>query len=201
MIEPLTIAGVTEYLSATGWRREPRTWRTASVWTWADGRQVLVPARDGMGDNDLRLRELLAVLAQVEDRPADDVAAEIEAPPADRQTYRLFEGDDPATGVPLATGIRALNGIRDLLGAAGRALAEGPHVTFPGGAPARVRSLLGTARLTSASDPVPGYRLHLPLPASGEGTAGTSFARAVGVQLHDADTPAVRATSPGSTTP
>jgi len=185
MAEPLTIAEIKAYLTATGWRREPQTWRSASVWTSADGRQVLVPARDGMGDNDLRLGELLDGVAQVEVRSAADVAAEIGAPPTDRQTYRLFEGDDPATGVPLGSSVRALTGVRDLLGSAGRALVEGPHVTFPGSAPARVRTLLAAARLTTVSAPLPGYRVHLPLSAAAS-DAASSFARQVGVQLHDA---------------
>lgn len=187
MTESLTVGAIASYLAATNWQREPETWRTASIWTSSDGHQVLLPARDGMGDSDLRVRELLEVIGLVETRPASDVAWEILKPMTDRQTYQLFSDGATEGDAPLISSVRALNGVRQLLDSAGRAFVEGPHVTFPGPTPHSVRDLLAGVRLSYGASRVPTFRVDLPLTESTSGSPiDASFARGVGVQLHDA---------------
>ncbi|WP_055749528.1 hypothetical protein [Frankia sp. AvcI1] len=136
-----TVRDILSYLAAAGWSRQPGAWRGASIWAHDGQHEVLVPGRDGMGDAEPRFRELLAVLASVEGRPRDAVAADIATPMTDLQWYRLPARDgDAALG--LLTGLTLLSGARDLLGAAARAALAGPHIAFAGPFPREVRALL-----------------------------------------------------------
>lgn len=187
MSADLSIADITTYLSATGWQREPENWRNGEIWTSAEGHQVLLPAREGLGDGELRVRELLEVLARVEHRPAHDVALEIDSPRTDSQTYRLSSDEPSIASVPLGAGVRTLNGLRQILDSAGRAYVEGPHVTFPGRTPRRVQELLSSTRLSSDSLFGSMFRIQLPLvEADRNASIDVPFARRVGVQLYDA---------------
>ena len=58
------VAEIAGYLSDTGWERRPETWRGASVWAQG-GHEVLLPGRDSLRDAQLRVRELLDVVAAV----------------------------------------------------------------------------------------------------------------------------------------
>jgi hypothetical protein len=84
---------VVRYLEAAGWRRqEPVTWQGVGWWSQPgdeDEREVLVPLAPGFRDEARRLREAVRTLAEVEGRPASEVARDI-AP------HRW--GDDPGDG-------------------------------------------------------------------------------------------------------
>jgi hypothetical protein len=89
MTADLGVSDITGYLRATGWQLRPLQWRGASIWT-REGADVLVPARDGMGDGDLRVREILDVLAEVEERAPGEIVQDIGVPPADTQRFRFL---------------------------------------------------------------------------------------------------------------
>ena len=75
-----------------GWQRQPHTWNDASIWSNADGREVLVPSSDGLADTDLRVAEIMSALTAVEGRSADEIAGDINTPFNDVQLYRTFPG-------------------------------------------------------------------------------------------------------------
>ena len=147
MTIPLKVDDIASYLADTGWERDPQGWRGASVWQHPGDYEVLVPARDGMGDNDRRLREILRCLCAVEDRPMGDIALEIARPQLDKQSFRTFPtGHDPGY-TSLLLGTQTVLGVRNLLTAAARTVVQGPHFAFAGRQPGVVGDLLRAAEL------------------------------------------------------
>jgi hypothetical protein len=53
------VQDIQTYLSDNAWQ-QARMWRGASVWSHADGYEVLLPPRDDLADTDLRVRECLS---------------------------------------------------------------------------------------------------------------------------------------------
>ena len=147
MTVPQRVADMESYLAATGWRRRPETWRGASLWDDPDGHSALVPARDGLDDAGDRSWELLHVLMKVENRPMEEIADDIASPTTDTQTFRTFPGGLPSGYISLTGGLRALNGVRNVVDAAGRAETEGTHAVFTGTHHGSVRDMLNDIRL------------------------------------------------------
>lgn len=147
MTPPLKVADIVSYLTVTGWTRDSRGWRGASYWEHPGEYEVLVPAQDGMGDADRRVREILRCLSAVEDRPADDIALEISRPLSDKQFFRTFPVDHDSGYIPLLSGVQVMQGVRNLLGTAARTVLQGPHFAFAGRQPAAVGTILRTAEL------------------------------------------------------
>lgn len=147
MTIPLKVDDIASYLAETGWERDPQGWRGASVWQHPGDYEVLVPARDGMGDNDRRVHEILRCLCALEDRPASDIALEIARPQLDKQSFRTFPtGHDPGY-TSLLLGTQTVLGVRNLLTAAARTVVQGPHFAFAGRQPGVVGDLLRAAEL------------------------------------------------------
>jgi hypothetical protein len=132
----LRVADISSYLDATGWRRTPETWRGAAIWA-AGQTEVLVPPTDDLGDADLRIRELLVRLAEVEARDPADVARDIGSPFADRTTFRTAP-------LSLAAGADVVAGLHRMVLTAARIVVEGPRRSFVGRPPAKVAGLLGS---------------------------------------------------------
>lgn len=136
-----SVADISSYLAVAGWARQPDDWRGAAVWVHEGDHEILVPGTDDLGDGPRRVREILALLARIEDRSPEDVASDISAPMADVQWYR-------APIVPrhgqfgLLDAVTALNSAQEALSAAARAALNGPRPVFDGGAPKAVRDLL-----------------------------------------------------------
>lgn len=147
MTLPLKVADIVSYLAVTGWTRDPRGWRGASYWQHPGQYEVLVPAQDGMGDGERRVREILRCLSAVEDRPVDDIALEISRPLSDKQFFRTFPVDHDSGYIPLISGVQVMQGVRNLLGTAARTVLQGPHFAFAGRQPAAVGTILRTAEL------------------------------------------------------
>lgn len=156
------------YLDGSGWRRQPRSWRGASVWVHPGDHEVLVPADDRLSDSGRRKRDVLSVLAAVEGRTVGEVALDVLAVLSDVQDYRLTVAPAASTAVTSAVSadgggsraasalsvdgaLRFLEGVRALLRTAARSAAEGPHFTFEGqpdpGTRERMRQLTGWAQL------------------------------------------------------
>ncbi|GAB3277789.1 hypothetical protein GCM10027589_03700 [Actinocorallia lasiicapitis] len=141
MTGELSAADVSGYLESSGWVRQPERWRGASVWILGDDHEVVVPDGDRFADGARRLQEIVGVLARLERRPRELVAADIATPMADLQWYRT-----PAIAlngqIGLGDTVTALSGARDVLSAAARVAHSGPSAVFDGAAPAPVRELL-----------------------------------------------------------
>jgi hypothetical protein len=141
-----TVQDIQSYLTDNAWRQSA-TWRGASVWSHADGYEVLVPPHDDLADTGLRIRELLTVLTTVEQRPADDIAVDIGAPLEDVQSFRTFPEGMPSGFTPLDVGVSALTGVQTMIGVAARTVTEGPRPEFRNRTPADVNGLLHRVRL------------------------------------------------------
>ncbi len=147
MTTPQRVADMATYLAATGWRRRPETWREASLWQGPDGYEVLVPARDGLDDAAERTWELLQTLAKVEGRSPDAIAEDIASPETDAPYIRTFPSDLPSGHIGLTAGVRAIEGVRGLLEAAGRAELESVQPRYTGRVPSAVREVVEAVAL------------------------------------------------------
>jgi hypothetical protein len=141
-----TVQDIQSYLHDNGWEHS-LTWHDAPVWSREDGYEVLVPPRDDLADADLRVRELLNVLADAERRPADDIIVDINAPLDDIQSFRTFPEDMPPGFTLLEVGIRALQGVQSMIAIAARTVVEGPSPKFAGETPPTAAELLRRVRL------------------------------------------------------
>ena len=201
MIPRPTIRDIQAYLRDNGWEHT-FTWRDAPVWSRADGYEVLVPPRDDFADTDLRVRELLNVLAAAERRPADDIIVDINAPLDDIQSFRTFPDGMPPGFTSLEAGIRDLRSVQRMIGIAARTAIDGPLPGFAGRTPSAASGLLQRVRLAPGH---PGsYVLTVRVPVdppsppadSGELVQSAEpLGRQVGRQLHEAITAANTATT------
>ncbi|NRQ39420.1 hypothetical protein HII36_47490 [Nonomuraea sp. NN258] len=140
----VSVSDIRSYLAATGWARQPDEWRGATVWVHEDDHEILVPGSDDLADGPRRRREILSLLARVEGRPSEDVAADISAPMADVHWYRApivpMDGE-----FGLLDAVTAVNSAQAVLSAAARAALSGPRPVFDGTPPRAVRDLLARA--------------------------------------------------------
>jgi hypothetical protein len=187
--ESLDIADVASYLASTGWRRRGE-WRGGGLWTREGAPEVLVPERRGFRDEAERLRDVMRVLVDVEDRPEVEIVQDILDPLVDKQVFRT-QPDTPSGTIPLPGAIKALEGIRDLLGAAARSLLESPRLVFAGQRGRETTDFLAGVRLGTTK---PGSYIlvtRVPLrPAAGGDGRGAPFGRRVVERLHQAVTAA-----------
>jgi hypothetical protein len=176
----LSVADISTYLEHAGWKRRKESWRGAALWTHIDANDVLVPARDGMGDSELRVAEIVEVLAIVEQRPGDEIVRDIISPNADQHWYRTFSVGLPSGFTTLRAGAKALRGMMTVFGSAARAVIDGPHFAFPGEAPALVGSLIDRVELAPTRAGSYVFPVRVPLGDNPELT------RRVSMQLLDA---------------
>jgi hypothetical protein len=140
------VRDIQAYLRDNGWEHS-LTWRGAPVWSRADGYEVLVPPRDDLADIELRVSELLNVLATAERRPVGEVVVDINAPLDDIQSFRTASEGMPPGYTSLEAGIRGLRAVRSLLSVAARTVIEGPQPEFGGRIPPAASELLHRVRL------------------------------------------------------
>jgi len=191
-----TVRDIQTYLRDNGWEHS-LTWHDAPVWSHADGYEVLVPPRDDLADTDLRVRELLNVLAAAEQRPADDIIVDINAPLDDIQSFRTFPEGMPPGFTTLAASIRALQGVQSMIGIAARTVVEGPLPEFAGGTPPTATDLLQRVRLGPGRPGSYVFTVRVPVDAPSQ-LAGTyppaqpeePLGRQVARQFHEAMTAA-----------
>ncbi|MDQ7903521.1 hypothetical protein RB614_03210 [Phytohabitans sp. ZYX-F-186] len=145
MANTLRVADITTYLAETGWRRAPRDWNGAGIWSHPGDFEILVPARDGLGDARARVDEILRCLSVLEDRPVREIAEEIAHPDLDTQYVRTFPAGHAVGYTSVAAGFQTVQGVRDLLAIATRTVMQGPHFTFAGRSPGAVSDLLKIA--------------------------------------------------------
>ncbi|MDF5753100.1 hypothetical protein [Spongiactinospora sp. TRM90649] len=141
MTARLTVADIRDYLASTGWALQPDGWRGGTIWVHAGDHEILVPGSDDLGDGPRRVRDILVLLARLEGRAREHIAADIGAPMADVQWYRapiVPSGE----GLGLIDAVTAFTSARDALSAVARAALHGPRPAFGGAAPREVRDLL-----------------------------------------------------------
>lgn len=201
MLPRPTVQDIQTYLRDNGWEHS-LNWHEAPVWSHADGYEVLVPPRDDLADTDLRVRELLNVLAAAEQRPADDIIVDINAPLDDIQSFRTFPEGMPPGFTPLEVGIRALQGVQSMIGIAARTVVEGPLPEFAGGTPPTASNLLQRVRLGPGRPGSYVFTVRVPVDAPSRSTDTTPQAqpdeplgRQVARQFHEAITAASAATT------
>ena len=163
MNSPPEVRDIQTYLRDSGWQRRPQTWNGASIWSHANGYEVLVPPRDGLADTELRVREILTALTTVEGRPADEIAGDINTPFDDIQLYRTFPDGMSDGFISLTAGLRRLQSVRDMISAAARVVVEGPLPVFPRGTPPPVSELLQHVRLGPSHPEGHAFTVRVPL--------------------------------------
>lgn len=187
----LHVDDIASYLAATGWEQDAHGSLAATLWQHPDDYEVLVPARDGMGDGERRIREILRCLSAVEDRAAGDIALEIARPGLDKLLFRTFPVGHDSGYTSLTTGVQAVQGVRDILSMATRTVVQGPHFSFPGRSPNAVGQILRAAELGPSRAGSYIVEMRLPTDAAARITGGEDLAgRAVIVQMLDAVTAA-----------
>lgn len=143
MTHGLSVIDISSYLEATGWIRQQDEWRGAAIWVLQGDHEILVPGTDDLRDGPRRVREIVALLARLEERSREEVASDIRTPMADVQWYRA--PIVPLNGqVSLLDAVTALTNAKSALDAAARAVVNGPRQTFDGAAPKQVRALLAS---------------------------------------------------------
>jgi hypothetical protein len=179
-----SIQEIHTYLLDNGWQRRPQTWNGASIWSNANGYEVLVPAHDELADTELRVSEILTTLATVERRTSDEIAGDINTPFNDIQLYRTFPDGMSDGFMSLTAGLRELRSARDMISAAARAVIEGPLPVFSSGIPAPVGELLQQIRLGPSHPEKHVFTVRVPF--NGQSAAAVPFARQVVSKLHAA---------------
>lgn len=140
---PIPMEAVTDYLRATGWYPQPQVWSTLTVWMHDEGAEVLVPARDGMNDAELRIRELLEGVAGREGRAVADVLLDISSgAPADVISVHTHPPDTPSGWSSLPFALESLAGLTSVVHATTRAVDQGAFVGSRGRLPKRAHDMV-----------------------------------------------------------
>ncbi|MDT8915065.1 hypothetical protein [Amycolatopsis sp. PS_44_ISF1] len=178
MTAELGVSDIEDYLRGAGWHQRSLRWRGASIWTHG-GHDVLVPARDGMGDGDLRVREILDVLAEVEDRAPVEIGQDIGSVPVDRQQFRF--GSRISGITTLRHAIAAVLGVNDTIRAAAHAVFGDRH---GGGNPTAVERFLSGVQVGAGR--AGSYIVPVRVPLGEADGPGPPPGRLVTRQLHGA---------------
>lgn len=109
------------YLASHGWKRDEASRKAnASVYQYPGitDAEALLPARRELIDYVERMADVVHVLAAVEQREPAQVLADLSSPPADVLRLQVIAPDTTLGTLPLAEGIRLIEGARNLLLAA-----------------------------------------------------------------------------------
>ncbi|MEQ3552981.1 hypothetical protein WIS52_21150 [Pseudonocardia nematodicida] len=185
MRDTAVVTDLVGYLGRTGWQDTGRTWRGGGIWSLA-GTEVLVPVDSDVRDYPERVADLVRVVADVEERPADDVLRSLRRPADDQVTL------EPGAELTLDSGVQTLDGVRRLVRESARTVSEGPHVRFRGRETGTVTELLASTAIGPVMSGKSGFSLFLPSDGDGE-LRGREVTR----QLHDMLTTASRAVRSG----
>ena len=109
------------YLASHGWRRDDvASSAKGSIYHFPGLRdaEAIVPGRRDLADYVQRMKDVVEMLAAVEERTAWQVLADLSSPPADILRLQVSAPDATLGTLPLSEGIRLIGGARDLLLAA-----------------------------------------------------------------------------------
>jgi hypothetical protein len=139
---------VSSYLASKGWQRDG-DWHGSSVWRLGTQARLLVPDLQEYEDADQLIQEAVAKIAKYEARPELDVWQDIAEPMVDTQFFRLHP-HAPTGSIPLPAGVKAAQGILNLMKTAATVTERGTRVLVEGRRSQRVDSFLHTVLLSSA---------------------------------------------------
>jgi hypothetical protein len=185
------------YLRAHEWSMRGRS-GTGIQWTKMVGGEefeALQPQESTVRDYAARVRDLLDVLAVVEDRSELEILGDITSVSMDVHTVRAFPAENSPGMIGLDDGVQAFESVRSLVVAAAYAVsAERPRAVQPARKSAEVLRLLREVRIAPPSEgsfvlavhtPVP-PRLSPAQPALFEEEPVEPFERRVSLGLYDA---------------
>ena len=148
-IEALRPGDVRLYLASRGWvPRQADPSQKAIDFTnplYPDV-ELLLPVRREVGDFALRMADVVAGLASVEERPISEILGELSAPPGDVVRLRVVAPDAALGNLPLDEGLQFLRGGRDMLLAAAFSTLR-PQSLHPLRMPREVKGFLRSCRL------------------------------------------------------
>ena len=148
-IEALRPGDVRLYLASRGWvPRQADPSQKAIDFTnplYPDV-ELLLPVKREVGDFVLRMADVVAGLASLEDRPVSEILGELSAPPGDVVRLRVVASDAALGNLPLDEGLQFLRGGRDMLLAAAFSTLR-PQSLHPLRMPREVRGFLKSCRL------------------------------------------------------
>jgi hypothetical protein len=111
MIRSPLFSEIADYLRARGWV-PTGSWHGGTVWSWRQF-DVLMPPAEEAADAAARRHQLLLCVADAEERTPREVERDIVSTGTDVIAYRLIGA--AAHDVPLPTGVRAVNAVRQLV--------------------------------------------------------------------------------------
>jgi hypothetical protein len=105
---------VRAYALAKGWKRAPNKRPEVAVFNSPNqgDEQLIIPVEESLTDYTKRLREVVDVLAAFESRPAVEVLGDLLTPEADVLRFRTRSASAARGILPLADGIRLLEGAK-----------------------------------------------------------------------------------------
>ena len=108
------------YALASGWQRRQTVNGKVAIYSHpsSDLDQLLIPLDSAISDYATRMAEVIANLAETENRPAFEVLNDLLVPPSDVLRFRLDEPESETGLIPLDQGIGLLVGARRALMAA-----------------------------------------------------------------------------------
>ena len=108
------------YALASGWQRQQAVNGKVAIYSnpASDLDQLLIPLDSAISDYAMRMAEVVANLAEKENRPAFEVLNDLLVPPSDVLRFRLDEPESQTGLIPLDQGIGLLVGARRALMAA-----------------------------------------------------------------------------------
>jgi hypothetical protein len=145
-IDPSELTG---YLASRGWRREG-SWRGAGVWALESSGRLLIPDHREFQDDGELLADAVRKLAGYEERPEGELLLDIEEPMVDSQFFRMYP-EAPSGTTSLPSGVKAVQGIQELMKTAARTVEEGPQMLFERRSSRDVETFLDTIMLGSAT--------------------------------------------------
>ncbi len=162
---------------SAGWVRLPVLNGKVAIFTHptsdSDLDQLIIPLDAGIVDYGRRMAEVVANLADLEDRPAIEVLNDLLLPPSDVLRFRLVEQETEAGIIPLNQGIDLLLGARKaLLSAACSVILPQPF--HPRLSRAEAEQLVGASRMGQTERASYSVTIACPLDASGPGSQAVS---------------------------
>lgn len=137
------------YLASHGWKRDEASstsHRNLYTYPGISDAEALLPARRDLADYVERMSDIVQMLAAVEQRKASQVLADLSSPPADVLRLQVSAPNATLGSLPLAEGIRLIEGGRGLLTAAACS-AHQPQAYYPRQAYRESLDLLETCQL------------------------------------------------------
>lgn len=143
-LQPREIAA---YLRTHGWQKAHEVANQALIWTLPESDEdILLPLDKSFRDYSIRLAELVGVLEKVEQRPAPKIIRDLSTVFGDIIRFRVDRAEVSNGTIPLETGVRFFDGIKEIMASAASATVS-PRPFFQSRRPAQASDFLQNARL------------------------------------------------------